>query len=565
MQAGGFSQAYPKGEGTRQSGTSVLNQAAPDQELAARAWSLSLAVIRHLLLLLSLGALAPAQPIVATAQYDDQRTGANLRETVLTPRNVNQKRFGKLLHLAVDGDVYAQPLFVPRLAMAGKGVHNVVFIATEHDSVYAFDAAGQPAVPLWHASFVNGAAGVLPVGERDTHCPFIAPEIGITSTPAIDPAAAVIYVLARTAERGSDGEVRYYQRLHALDLASGTEKPGSPVVIRAAVTASTFFGLLSKEVRFHALVENPRAALLLAGGNVYLSFGSACDDGPYYGWVLAYDARTLKPTGVFNTAPDAGESGIWQSDAGIAADRAGAVYAVTGNGKFDAASGGRDYGDSVLKLGIRNGALGVRDYFTPFDEARLNSGDVDLGSSGPVLLPDQSGPHPHLLVTAGKAGLVYLIDRDRMGGFHAGANSHAVQTIQAGTGAFGAPAYWNGRLYYANRKDTLVELAVENGRLVPAHRGARQFDHPGAIPSVSADGDKDGIVWLVEAKGPNRAGFDSDGILRAFDALDVSRELFSAVLGPSVRFTMPTVADGRVYIGARRVVYVYGLRDGPAR
>jgi hypothetical protein len=516
------------------------------------------------LLLLALATPLCAQPVVATAQYDNQRTGSNSAETILTPRNVNAAHFGKLFVVPVDGDVYAQPLYVPRLEISGKGVHDVVFVATEHDSIYAIDAAGHPGEPLWHVSFVNPAAGVNPVGERDTHCPFIAPEIGITSTPVIDSESRTIFLLVRTAERGGDGAVRFYQRLHALDLATGAERATSPVLIRASVTTPSFFGLFSSEIRFHALFENPRAALLLSGGNVYLAWGSACDDGPYHGWVLAYDARTLKPTGVFNTSPDSTESGIWQSDAGIAADRDGAVYAITGNGRFDAARGGRDYGDSVLKLASHNGVLAVRDYFTPFDEDPLNRGDVDLGSSGPVLLPEQSGPHPHLLVAAGKAGVVYLIDRDHMGGFHAGSNSHAIQTLQVGTGAFGAPAWWNGHIYYANRQDALKDFALQNGQLVPVHRSSEQFAHPGAIPSVSANGSKDGIVWLIVSKGPNRQGYDSDGILHAYDAADVSRELCSAVLGPSVRFTMPTVADGRVYIGARGRLYVYGLRDRSA-
>ena len=277
-----------------------------------------------------------------------------------------------------------------------------------------------------------------------------------------------------------------------------------------------------------------------------------------------YDSQR---TGTNPTSPDSGESGIWQSDAGIAADRDGAVYAVTGNGKFDASSGGRDYGDSVIKLAFQGGVLGVRNYFTPFDQERLNRSDIDLGSSGPVLLPDQAGPHPHVLVTAGKAGLVYVLDRDRMGGFRAGSNSQAIQTLQAGTGAFGAPAYWNGHLYYANRRDSLKDFLVENGRLVPTpvHQGPEQFAHPGAIPCVSANGSRDGIVWLVVSPGPNRDGFDSDGILHAYDAADVSHELYASVLGPSVRFAMPTVAGGRVYIGARRALYAYGLRDRPAR
>ena len=238
-------------------------------------------------------------------------------------------------------------------------------------------------------------------------------------------------------------------------------------------------------VSFHSRLDNPRAALLLSGGNVYLSWGSACDFGPYHGWVVSFDASTLQ-VGVFNTSPDSGESGIWQSDTGIAADRDGAVYAVTGNGRFDAAAGGRDYGDSVIKLAFRNGVLGVADYFTPFDEDRLNRDDIDLGSGGPVLLPDQTGPHPHLVVAAGKAGVVYVIDRDRMGGFLRRVRQPRGRDIPGGGRTFGAPAYWNGHLYFANRKDALKDFPVENGRLfpTPAHQGDGQFDHPGAIPTV---------------------------------------------------------------------------------
>jgi hypothetical protein len=519
---------------------------------------------RAFLVVLALAFAAEGQPTVATAQYDNFRTGANAAETILTPRNVASKNFVRLFTIDVDGDVYAQPLYVPNIEIPGKGVHNVVFLATEHDSVYAIDAAGQPAEPLWHVSFVNASAGVRPLSDEEVRCPFISPEVGVTSTPVIDAGSRTIYVLARTAEMGADRKPRFFQRLHALDLATGAERAGSPVLIRASVPTTSFFGLLSSELTFHAVLENPRAALLLAGGNVYLSWGSACDVGPYYGWVMAYDAHTLKQTGVFNTAPDGEQGGIWQSDAGIAADGDGSVYAVTGNGKFDAANGGRDYGDSVIKLAIRNGALGVRDYFTPFDEARLSAGDVDLGSSGPVLLPDQAGAHPHVLVTAGKAGLMYVIDRDHMGGFHAWSDSHAVQTLQVGTGAFGAPAYWNGHLYYVDRRDRLKDFLVQDGKLgtTPVHQGTERFDHPGAIPVVSANGTKDGVVWLVYARGRNQGGSDSTAFFHAYDAADVSRELFSGTFAPSVRFAMPLVAGGRVYIGEKGTVYVYGLREG---
>ena len=502
-----------------------------------------------------------AQPVVLTAQYDNSRTGANTRETVLKPRLVNPSGFGKLFVLPVDGDVYAQPLYVPKLEIPGKGLHNVVFVATEHDSVYAFDATGEPSAPLWQVSFLDPKSGITTVPEGAVHCPFITPEVGITPTPVIDPETRTMYVLARTREKD-----RFYQRLHALDIATGAEKPGSPVVIRASFKTSALFGLSDREVTFHALLENPRAALLLANRTVYITWASSCDVGPYFGWVLAYDARTLKQTGVFNTSPDSGESGIWQADAGIAADNAGNVFAVTGNGKFTASSGGRDYGDTVLKLSLKDGALTVRDFFTPYNQQALNANDDDLGSSGPVLLPDQPGPHPHLLVTAGKAGVIYLIDRDNMGKYHPGSDAHAVQTLRgAGTSDFGAPAYWNGHLYYFGSEDVLKDFKVDGGRLssTAVHAGTYKFKDPGAIPSISADGARDGIVWIVTTKGWQDP--DRNAILQAYDAADVSRMLYTSDysahdgLGLALRFAMPTIADGRVYVGVKRGVYVYGL------
>lgn len=505
--------------------------------------------------------LAVGQTAVLTAQYDHQRSGANLRETILTPRNVNAATFGKLFTLRVEGDVLAQPLYVPNLEIPGKGVHDVVFIATERDNVYAFDAAS-PGTPLWHTSFINPAAGVNPVRWSDVRCSFIGPDIGITATPVIDLESRTMYVLARTRERSADGRELFYQRLHALDVNTGKERSGSPILIRGSVTVPAWFGLTQRERSFHALLENPRAALLLSRGTVYIAWGSSCDVGPYYGWVMAYDARTLRQTGIFNTAPDAGESGIWQSDTGIAADREGAVYAVTGNGKFTAASGGRDYGDSVLKLDFQRGMLTVRDHFTPFNESRLNSADDDLGTSGPVLLPDQPGPHPRMLVAAGKNGVLYLIDRDRMGRYQSGSDTHAVQTVKvAASGIYGAPAYWNGHLFVFASNDVLKDFPIAGGRLspAPAHRGTVKFSNPGAIPSISANGQKDGIVWIVRTMDHRER--DASATLQAYDAADVSRLLYSTDTSAlAIRFTLPLVANGRVYIGSRNLVLVYGLR-----
>ena len=523
---------------------------------------------KEILIILS---LVQASAQVTTSQYDNARTGADLNETILTPRNVNARQFGKIFTLSVDGDVYTQPLYLAGLDIPGKGKHNVLFFATEHNSVYAFDA-DTSAPPLWQASFVNPSAGITTVPDRDVRCPFISPEVGITPTPVIDAATGTLYVLARTKESG-----HYYQRLHALDVTSGAEKFGGPVAIQAAVKDNGYFGgHFAGDVVFSQLRELPRAGLLLVNGKVYLSWGSSCDVGPYHGWIMAYDARTLKQTAVFNTSPDSSESGIWQGDAAIAADAAGNVFAVTGNGKFDAGTGGRDYGDTVLKLGLTNGGLVVRDYFTPSNQQYLNSEDLDVGSTGPVLLPDQPGGHPHVLVVAGKEGRIYVVDRDRMGKFQPGADPHAIQTIPrgAGTGAFGAPAYWNGHVYWLGSKDVLKDWAVDHGRLSarPVAAASTVFTDPGATPTVSANQSRDGIVWVVQTKTWNAFRSGLPAILRAYDAADVSRELYNSaqlasrdVAGSALRFVIPTVANARVYIGTQREVDVYGLLAPPTQ
>jgi hypothetical protein len=347
---------------------------------------------------------------VTTSQYDSARSGANPLETILTPRNVNVRHFGKIFTLKVDGDIYAQPLFLAGLEIPGKGRHDVLFVATEHDSVYAFDAYGHPALPLWHVNFLR--KGVTTVPEGDVECPFIAPEVGITSTPVIDADTETLYVLVRTKESTGSSSSAYKQRLHALAVTTGLETFGSPVAIRATINGKGA-GSHSGKVEFDPLRENPRASLLLANGSVYLTWGSSCDVGPYHGWVMAYDAHTLKQKAVFDASPDADDSGFWAGDTGPAADERGHLFLAAGNGRFDAASGGRDYGDSLLKLDGQS--LKLFDYFAPFDVAELDAKDKDLGSGGPLLLPAQRGSHPHLVVVAGKGGTIYLIDRAHMG------------------------------------------------------------------------------------------------------------------------------------------------------
>lgn len=505
------------------------------------------------------------QAQVLTSQYDNARTGANLNEKILTPQNVNSRQFGKVFTLTVDGDIYAQPLYLPNVEIPGHGKSNVLFVATEHDSVYAFDADGSSTKPLWKVGFINDDKDIHTVSARDVHCPFIQPEIGISSTPVIDSSTGTLYVVARTRERSADGNWRFVQRLHALAITTGTEKFGGPVTIRARIQGRSFL-FAKSNIDFDPLKENQRAALLLVNGKVVITWASSCDVGPYYGWIIAYDARTLAQTGVLNLSPDAGEGGIWQGDAGPAADAEGNVYLISGNGKFTAAEGGHDYGDSVVKLGFTANGLVVRDYFTPSNQEKLNATDGDFGSGAPILLPDQPAPHSHLLLAAGKAGILYELDRDNLGKFQKVDDSHAVQAVRAGIDSFGAPAYWNGHVYYFLSGDYLRDYPLQNGRLPkePAAKSTTQFTDPGATPAISANGTKNGIVWVLSSKtwdGPDRTA-----VLYAYDAENVARQLYNSNqeyardhAARSLRFAIPTVAGGRVYVGAKYEVDVYGL------
>jgi hypothetical protein len=403
--------------------------------------------------------------------------------------------------------------------------------------------------------------GETTVPASDVRCPFIAPEVGITPTPVIDAASGTIYVLARTKAQGSSGP-RYVQRLHALAVTTGAEKLNGPVEIEASVKGRGA-GASNGNVPFDSLLELPRAGLLLNGGQVYLTWGSSCDVGPYHGWVMAYDARTLRQTAVLNTSPDAAESGIWQSDMAPAADESGHVYVATGNGVFDAASGGRNYGDSLLKL--RGNDLAVLDVFTPANQVELNARDWDLGSGGPILLPEQSGRR--LLLIAGKRAPLHVLDRDRL-------KEGAAQTLSIGGGAYAAAAYWNGHVFFASTNDSLQDFSLARGKLPdrPAVSGQQRFANPGAGPVVSANGERDAIVWLIETKVWNDYASTKASVLRAYDAANVARELFNSEqnsardrAGVTVRFTIPTVANGRVYVGAKGEVDVYGLLTPPPK
>lgn len=503
-------------------------------------------------------ASAAGQVRVATYRNDLTRSGQNLKETVLTPANVNPAQFGKIFSLQVEGQVYGQPLYLPSLAISG-GVHNVVFVATEHDVVYAFDAdsaSGANQTPLWQVSLVGAGETTASVADV-LNCNAISPEVGITGTPVIDPPTNTLYVVALTARA-----TQVIQRLHALDVTTGAERPGSPIVITASVpgTASGFFSS-GPTVEFQPEFYKNRAGLLLLNGVVYTAWGSQCDFWAYHGWIIAYDAKDLHQVAVFNTTPNAYQGSFWMGGAAPAADEDGNIYAVSANGQFDANTNGLDYADSVLKLS--SPGLAVLDYFTPFNQIDLESKDLDLGSSTAILLPDLAGSkaHPHLLVTAGKEGRIYLIDRDRLGRFQASDDSQIVQSLSGVIKSlFGGPAYFNNTLYFAAAYDTLKAFPISEARIAisPSSHSSEVFGYAGGVPIVTANGSSNGIVWVVEAS--------SGGTLHAYDASNVANELYNSemnhsrdALGSSLPFSVPTVVNGKVYAGTAHGVIVYGL------
>jgi hypothetical protein len=498
---------------------------------------------------------------VLTYHNDNLRTGQNVNETILTPANVTSATFGKLFALPVDGQVFAQPLYVPGVTV-GTQVHNLLFVATEHDSVYAWDADTSSSTPIWQTSFINPSAGVssIPCGEAATgDCGSITPEFGITSTPVIDSSTGTLYVVAGTKE--VSGTTSYVYRLHALSITTGQEKFGGPVAIQASVGSVS---LVAKQ-------ELQRPGLLLANGVVYIGFGSHGDQVPFYGWLLGYSANTLQQVMVFNTAPSGGGASIWQSGCAPAADASGVIYFLTGNGAFDADTGGPDYGDSVVKLNA-NGT--VADYFTPSDQASLNSTDTDLGSSGLLLAPDQSGSFAHLLIAGGKQGVIYSVNRDNMGKFNAAGNQNiqSLAALSAGPtsgGLFGSPAFWNGNLYFSAWNDNVKAFQLNNGMLTMTSESAIQLTFPGATPSVSANGTSNGIVWIVQANVLNDTVLTTvpAAVLRAYDATDLAKELYNSTqaaggrdtAGGAVKFAVPTIVNGKVYVGNSNQVTVYGL------
>jgi len=504
-----------------------------------------------------------------TYHNHNARTGENLNETVLTWANVNQAQFGKKFSYPLDGIAYASPLYVANVLIPGQGGHNVVYVATEHDSVYAFDADGLIPTPLWKVSFINPPA-VTTVPSADTgDCCDLTPEVGITGTPVIDQGTGTLYVVAKTKEVVGV-TTTYVQRLHALDITTGAEKFGGPAVIQASVPGTGDGNDGQGNVPFNALRENQRPALLLSHGVVYIGFASHADNPPYHGWVLGYEAHTLQQVMAYNNTPNGSDGGIWQSGGGLAADSAGNIFFVTGNGTFDANTGGVDYGDSIEKISA--GGL-VLDYFTPHDQVALSAADLDLGSGAALLLPDQAGPHPHLLVTAGKGGTIYLIDRDNMGHFNPTDDSQIVQSLPnifpnpGGSntlGNFSVAVYFNGFVYFSPVAGTIQAFQLSNGLLstAPTSQSVATYAFPGGMLAISANGTTNGILWAVQ-----RVGATTPGVLHAFKATDLGVELYNSnqaagsrdTLDIAAKFNIPLVANGKVYVASVSQLTVYGL------
>jgi len=543
-----------------------------------------------------------AQVNVLTWHNDNGHTGQNLQETILTPGNVNSAKFGKLFSYPVDGMIYAQPLYVQGVTINGA-VHNVTYVATENDTVYAFDAdsATLNPLPLWQTSFAKPPnVTAMPCAENDSFCN-VYPIIGITGTPVINLANQSIYFVTRTKELGPKGGYNYYERLHALNIATGKEQPNSPVVIcgAGANKGCNFAPYTQTSQQFQPEHQMQRPALVLtpypgtAQGVLFVPFGH------YRGWILAYDASTLQLLAAFCSAPNVGLtgkglSGFWGSGGAVAADSNGVLYAATADGVFDADTGGSDYGDTVIKLGLNFDSstsaysFQVLDYFSPTDQDCRYLNDDDLGSGAPMILPTQLGSNPNLLLMAGKGypcdgtiSPVYLINKDNLG-------QSTGATIQSVDGPLGG--YWGGGAYWQSTTTTYVYYAgLNNENIAPAGDNLRMWtmvnglfspvksvaQSPmkftiGATPSISANGQTNGIVWaiarqdLLSTKPGTKAA-----ILYAFDATNVGHQLYASSTnsvrdkaGAGVKFVVPTIANGKVYVPTQTELDVYGLLAG---
>ena len=513
---------------------------------------------------LTVTAAPPASTDVLTYHNDIARTGQNLTETTLTPSSVNSANFGRLGFYPVDGLVDAEPLYASNVAVSGNGTHNLLIVPTEHGSVYAFDT--DSGTTIWQVSTLKSGEAT----SDDRGCGNLTPEIGVTSTPVIDRTSGpngTVYLVAMS----KDASGKYHQRLHALDLALGTELFGGPVDIQATYPGSgdnTHNG----NVIFDPGQNMERSALLLLNGVIYTGWASHCDNRPYTGWIMGYSESTLAQTSVLNVTPNGNSGAIWMSGAGPAADSSGNIYFLDANGDFDTklnASGfpaDGDYGNAFLKLSTSEG-LAVADYYEMNDEAQENGSDTDLGSGGVLLLPDLSdgaGHTLHLAVGAGKDDDLYVVNRDSMGGFNPNPNSDSniYQELSGALpgGVWAMPAYFNNTVYYGSVGIPIRAFTITNAKLstTATSQTANAFAYPGATPSVSANGTSNGIVWAVENANP--------AVLHAYNATNLN-ELYNSNqaangrdhFGNGNKFITPTIANGKVFVGTPNGVAVFGL------
>jgi hypothetical protein len=516
----------------------------------------------------------------ASAQYAGQFSwqNSNLNETTLTPANVNTTKFGKVFSYPVDASIFAQPLYVPNVAIPGQGTHNVIYVETENDSAYAFDADGLSPNPLWYVSFINPSQGItaVPCHLITSNTCNIDPIVGITGTPAIDPVSGTMYLDTHIDNNGT-----FYHYLHALDITTGAEKFGGPILIQATVSGKGIDGV-GGVVPFDAQHTLQRPGLLLMNGVLYVPYGN------YHGWVLAYNATTLSQLYVFNTSPNGVNSNIWQSGQGLVADSLDNIYFATSDAKFDANNTNKmDYGDTLLKL---SSTLQVEDYFTPMDQACRAGNDVDLGSGGPLIVPTQSGPYPDEIILGGKGGTpcdlwtggiyaapLYVINRDNMGEYNATQDQIPQEIEGAPFGYWSSPAYWStggtnyvyasGTQADAGVGDYLKQYTLTNGLLSTSPIASSPAVLPdGATPVISANGSSNGIIWAAERQESLDATPGSKPlILLAYNATNVSTLLYSSTQNPSrdtagteAKFMVPLVANGRVYVGTQNQVDAYG-------
>jgi hypothetical protein len=497
---------------------------------------------------------------VLTYHNDVMRSGQDLSETVLTPQNVNATSFGKLRTLATDGAVDAAPLIVSGLTINGS-MRNVLYVATENDSVYAYDA--DSGTLLQHVSLLG--SGEKPSDPRS--CTQVSPQIGITSTPVIDPFAGpsgTLFVVAMS----KDGAGTYYQRLHALDLLTLADRMASQTITASAPAngPNSSGGVL----QFNPAQYKERSALTLQNGHIYLAFASHCDINPYNGWILSYDESTLAQSSVLAVTPNGTEGAIWDTG-GMTADSSGNLYATIANGSFDTTLNAQgmpsqqDFGNAALKIATNGAALTVTDYFTPSNTATESANDVDFGSGSMLLLVDQtdaSGAQHQLLIGGGKDGSLYVLDSSNMGRFNA-AGDQVYERIGVGGSLFSAPAYFNGSVYVCDEGDTLKAYTFSNAMLPPSptSQTSMTFAYPGTSPAISAQGTANGIVWALEsAQG-------SPAVLYAFNPANLGQQYYDSTqaaagrdsFGNGNKFITPVIANGKVFVGTPNGVAVFGL------